>query len=98
MKRKARHVLKSLDGLAADLITSGLPGYAKRVRRYRTEITGLLNAPHIPDPCDCGECAECEWRDRVRIVKNRPAKRSGKKSHGLSERDLADAMCSGCGQ
>lgn len=69
MKRRARHVLSSMDGLATDLTMSGHLGYARRLRRYRTEITGLLMASAMrePAPCDCGECPECERRDRRRI-------------------------------
>jgi hypothetical protein len=70
--RTPGQVLHSLDNLIADLMRSGLGGYAKRLRKTRTQIANLL-----PAPCDCGECAEC-----VRIVKQRPAKRSARRGAG----------------
>jgi hypothetical protein len=64
MKRTPEQILHSMDNLAADLMRSGLFGYARRLRGMRTEISRL--PPRLIEPCDCGECAECERRDRRR--------------------------------
>ena len=74
-------------------------------------IGANLCPSYYPDsgPCDCWQ-PSIEWRRTDRIVDeektdtvaalrgegHRPAKRK-RVSKGLSERDLADAMCSGCG-
>lgn len=38
-------MLRSIDALADDLATSGMRGYARRLRRYRTEISKLRKIP-----------------------------------------------------
>lgn len=38
-----------MDNIAADLVISGLRGQAKRLRRFRTEMTNFVNSEkHIP--------------------------------------------------
>jgi hypothetical protein len=40
MKRTPAQIRRSLNSLATDLTTSGLHGYARRLRRYSTELFG----------------------------------------------------------
>lgn len=42
MKRTPDQILRSMDDIAADLVISGLRGQAKRLRRFRTEMTHFV--------------------------------------------------------
>lgn len=50
MKRTPEQVLGSMDRLAADLTLSGMRGYARRLRRVRTEIADLFGKSAKPIP------------------------------------------------
>lgn len=45
MKRTRAQIRRSLNELATDLTVSGHRGYAKRLRRYTTELLGLAEIP-----------------------------------------------------
>lgn len=42
MKRTPAQILRSMDRLAEDLTTSGMYGYARRLRRARTEMKNFV--------------------------------------------------------